>query len=179
MSLIPWDKKFKLGIKEIDDQHRQLLGIINRLYDLFKNDKHEDLEGLGQIIKEITDYSVYHFRTEEKYFKRFNYAKAAEHIKMHDQYLAKIEEWHRRYHTERDSVIFFEISNFLHKWWTYHINNADRDYVPFLEALKDSEAERLRKSNERNAKLITWLTIALFVFGLIQIIISIISLKHK
>lgn len=134
MPLIPWDDKFALGISEIDEQHKKMLAIINKLNDLFTDKKHEEQAEIDNVIKEMADYAVYHFATEEKYFQLFDYEKAEAHIQIHNQYRAKIEEWRQRYDVSKSKMIFFEISNFLQDWWTWHINNTDRDYVPFLKA---------------------------------------------
>jgi len=134
MPLIPWDNKFELGINEIDEQHKKMLSIINRAYDIFENKKHEDQSELNQLIKEMTDYADYHFETEEKYFKLYGYEKMESHIEVHNQYRTKIEDWQRQYNENKDVSLFFEISKYLQDWWIWHINNTDRDYVPFMKA---------------------------------------------
>jgi len=134
MPLIPWETKFELGISEIDEQHKKMLSIINKLDDMFEGIKNDSQVEVDKVIKEMAEYAIYHFATEEKYFNLFDYEKKAEHIKIHDQYRTKIEEWQEKYNESRDNKIFFEISNFLHDWWIWHINNTDRDYVPFMKA---------------------------------------------
>ncbi|MCX6795833.1 MAG: bacteriohemerythrin [Candidatus Falkowbacteria bacterium] len=132
MSLIPWQESYSLGISEIDSQHQKMLGIINHLADLFENDKHHNEAEIEQAIIELTEYAIYHFQTEEKYFATFNYDKAKEHIEVHDQYREKVEEWRKRYNESKDPKIFFEISEFLQNWWIWHINNTDRAYAPLF-----------------------------------------------
>ncbi len=134
MPLIPWDDEFVLGIHEIDEQHKKMLGIINKLYDIFENQKQDDQKEINLIIHEMSDYAIYHFATEAKYLKLFGYEKIEEHIAIHNQYRAKIEDWRKRYDESRDKLVFFEVTNFLHDWWTWHINNTDRAYVSFLKA---------------------------------------------
>lgn len=134
MALIPWESGFELGISEIDEQHKKMLSIINKLYDMFEGIKNEEQVKIDKIIKEMVEYALYHFATEEKYFNLFDYDKKEEHIKIHDQYRIKIAEWQARYDETKDNKIFFEISNFLHDWWQWHINNVDRSYIPFMKA---------------------------------------------
>lgn len=134
MILIPWDEKFLLGISKIDEQHQKMLAIINQLFSIFDTDKQNDQKEIDTIIQEMADYAIYHFTTEEKYFKLFNYPKTAEHIEIHNQYRNKIKDWQDRYNASKDKLVFFEISNFLQDWWTWHINNTDRAYVPYLKA---------------------------------------------
>lgn len=133
MNLIPWEDKFSIGIVEIDEQHKKMLSIINKLYSLLKEKNNDNPEEMAAIIQEMVDYAVYHFQTEEKYFALFNYEKSGEHIEIHNQYRTKIEDWHKRYSETRDSAVFFEISTYLHDWWIWHINNTDRDYAPLLK----------------------------------------------
>lgn len=134
MPLIPWESKFELGISEIDEQHKKILSIINQLDDMFEGIKSNDQVEIDKVIKEMAEYALYHFATEEKYFNLFDYEKKEEHIKIHNQYRTKISEWQEKYNETKDSKIFFEISNFLHDWWVWHINNTDRDYIPFMKA---------------------------------------------
>ena len=134
MPLIPWENKFELGISEIDEQHKKMLSIINQLDDMFEGIKSNDQVEIDKVIKEMAEYALYHFTTEEKYFNLFDYEKKEEHIAIHDQYRTKISEWQEKYNETKDSKIFFEISNFLHDWWVWHINNTDRDYIPFMKA---------------------------------------------
>ena len=134
MPLIAWKQEFVLGVEEIDEQHKRILSTINKMYSLFDSKRHEQKREIDQIIKELNDYAIYHFETEEKYFKLFGYEQAEEHVGVHNQYRQKIEEWTKRYNENEDKKIFFEMSNFLESWWTWHINHTDRAYIPFMKA---------------------------------------------
>ena len=134
MLLIPWKDEFSLGIQEIDEQHKRMLSIINKLNNLFQDEKYSNQEEIKNIIKEMADYAEYHFATEEKYFEIFSYENMTSHIEVHNQYRQKIKDWREYYNTSSDRKVFFEISEYLQSWWTWHINNTDRDYVPFLKA---------------------------------------------
>ena len=113
MPLIEWKNEFSLGISEIDEQHKKILAIINKLHDLFSDKNHQDFKEISRIIKELADYAIYHFQTEEKYFQLFGYEGAEEHIRIHNQYREKIEEWRQRYNQTKDPKIFFEVSSFV------------------------------------------------------------------
>jgi len=133
MDLIPWEDGFSIDIAGIDEQHKKMLSIINKLNSLFREKKTDSLEEIAAVIQEMIEYAFYHFQTEEKYFELFSYEKSKEHIEIHNQYRAKIEDWYKRYSETRDGAVFFEISSYLHDWWTLHINHTDRDYAPFLK----------------------------------------------
>lgn len=133
MALITWQENYALGISEIDTQHQKIVEIINRLFEMFSEHKTEDESSLKKILQELTDYADYHFQTEEKYFNLFNYSGAAGHIEMHNNYRSKIEEFKAQYETDKSEAVFFSLTNFLQDWWTWHINNMDREYVPLFQ----------------------------------------------
>ncbi|MDD2822604.1 MAG: bacteriohemerythrin [Candidatus Daviesbacteria bacterium] len=124
--MIIWDKDFSVGIKEIDEQHQKLFEIINRLDD--STNAPTNTEKISEIIKELLDYSVYHFSTEEKYFKEFNYEHTEAHIKSHNLYKEKVDQFIIDF-KEKDGNLPFEIINFLSNWWTAHVNGQDKLYV--------------------------------------------------
>lgn len=133
MALITWQDEYSLGIEEIDTQHKKIVELINRLFTMFQEHKLSDAAGLGTILKELSDYADYHFKTEEKYFDLFQYAKAPGHIEMHNNYRTKIAEFNAQYEADKSEAIFFNLTNFLQDWWIWHINNTDRDYAPLFK----------------------------------------------
>lgn len=118
---------YNLGLEEIDPQHQKLIGIINRLYDAMQSSTEKEL--LGTILKELKDYADYHFSTEEKHFEEFDYKDKEEHIKSHNSYKEKIEQFSKEFENNESNMLPFELIDFLGEWWTGHILGADRKYV--------------------------------------------------
>lgn len=88
---IPWDDAYKIGIKGIDNQHKKLFELVNRLYELEegKNTKEE----LRTILYEFSDYVRVHFKDEEDYMHSIGFPEIKEHKELHQtliEYLAKI-----------------------------------------------------------------------------------------
>lgn len=134
MSFITWKEEYALGINEIDTQHQKMLGIINELHDLMGEEAKADQTKIDKIIQEMADYAIYHFGTEEKYFRLFSYENTESHTAIHNQYVDKVNEWRARYDESKDPAIFFEIFSYLQDWWIWHICNTDREYVSFMRA---------------------------------------------
>ena len=65
-----WKMEFELGISSIDDQHKRLLEIGNRINELLINHEEDDdnYDEIFTVIEELKDYTVYHFNTEEELF---------------------------------------------------------------------------------------------------------------
>ncbi|HTX86578.1 MAG TPA: hemerythrin domain-containing protein, partial [Candidatus Nanoarchaeia archaeon] len=79
MPEIKWEDKFSVGVKELDEQHKKIIEIINRLTAM---DSAADFSGeeILKILRELNDYAHYHFTNEEIYFREFDYPKAESHI---------------------------------------------------------------------------------------------------
>lgn len=115
---LKWEDFYSVNVKEIDKQHQDVFKIINKIFEVgIKNP-----EDLKATIKEMEDYSQYHFALEEKYFKEFNYVDKEAHEKMHQAYIEQVQEF-----KEKGSN-FTEVRDFLARWWIQHIQGADRQY---------------------------------------------------
>jgi len=126
---IPWSKKISVNVKEIDDQHKHFLGILNNLYDAIYKIKLK--EKLGELLNELSDYTDIHFATEEKYFDQFHYDLADEHKKEHNQLKAKVAQFNERFKTEGEDVAA-ELVDFLEDWLLDHLENQDKKYSKFF-----------------------------------------------
>jgi len=65
MALISWNDNLSVHVGEIDRQHQQLIKMINDLDDAMKQGKGKEV--LGKIVKGLSDYTAYHFSTEERF----------------------------------------------------------------------------------------------------------------
>ena len=77
---------------------------------------------------DLKTYVAFHFAEEEKFFKKFQYEKAVEHIAQHHIYEEKINELHDRY-SNGEQNMENEIIDFLDEWILNHINIADKQYT--------------------------------------------------
>ncbi len=122
---IKWSDDYSVGLKEIDNQHKKLLNIINKLYNSFIN--RDDEKIMTEILNDMAEYTEYHFKNEEKYFMRFNYPNMQEHMKYHKIYINKINEFKKD--LEQNKKITYTVMNFLRNWIVEHIQGKDPDYV--------------------------------------------------
>lgn len=123
---IIWNESFSVGVKEIDEQHQQLFDIVNRLGNSINAPT--STEKVSDIIKELLDYSVEHFTTEEDYFEKFNYENKETHTKSHNLYKEKIDHFIEDFQ-KKNGYLSFEIIDFLTSWWVGHINGEDKQYT--------------------------------------------------
>ena len=125
-----WTDRMSVKSQEIDDQHKQLIGFLNDLYEAFMNRTHK--EQVGIIIDKMADYASYHFDTEERYFAAFNYAAQESHIKEHTDFRKKVDEFIQKYHNYNEALTY-DVVNFLRNWLQKHIMESDQRYVDCFE----------------------------------------------
>jgi hemerythrin-like metal-binding protein len=121
-----WTDAMSVQLVEIDDQHKELIKMLNEMYDAFMNKEHKTKA--GAIVNKMLDYTRYHFTTEEKYFSKFNYSGAVDHIKEHELFRNKVEEFIDKY-KKNHSALTYDVMNFLRNWLTTHIMETDRKYI--------------------------------------------------
>jgi len=87
MPFIEWNDTFSVSVDEIDNQHKKLFGIINELHDsvVERNSKRV----IGGLLKELLDYTDYHFKSEEKLYELFNFSYKF-HKKIHEDFISYI-----------------------------------------------------------------------------------------
>jgi len=123
---LEWEDKYSVGVLEIDNQHKRMFTVINELLDAINENKQE--EHLISIIDTLLQYKKFHFETEEKYFKEFNYDGAEEHIQKHKEFAKKLNEL-RDKHPSFNIEFAFELVDFLENWLTGHLMTIDQKYV--------------------------------------------------
>ena len=130
MAFIDWDKKnYSVGVDEIDDQHKQLVNLINELHSAMMARKAKEV--LGEVIDELIEYTSYHFETEEKYFDKFGYSETEEHKKIHKNFVNEVLNFQKDVQKNK-LFVSSKILNFLKDWLLNHIKVTDKKYAPFM-----------------------------------------------
>lgn len=131
---IAWNDQLSTGQSDIDDQHRQLVDMLNKLAEL--RNSRGPVESVHQVMTELTSYAGYHFRLEEELMATWavNPKNRAAHIKAHAsfvEYLGKAEAML----TENVNDTLDHLLAFLVKWLIHHITGMDARLVRELGAL--------------------------------------------
>lgn len=129
-----WKKEFELGIGSIDDQHKMLLEIGNRINDLLINHEEDDdnYDEIFTVIEELKDYTVYHFSTEEELFIKYKYPEYDEHKKEHDDFIAYIESVNLENIDDNQKMFLKELLGKIVQWVFKHIITTDFMYKDYL-----------------------------------------------
>ena len=127
-----WADEMSVGIAEVDEQHKTLVGILNRLFSAVVS--RESHEVTAEILDTLVDYSNTHFGLEEKLMQEAGYdpVEFAAHLREHRAFIEKIGSVAEKHLAEGKSVSF-EIISFLKRWLRDHILVTDRKYASALQ----------------------------------------------
>lgn len=130
-----WKDEFNLNIEEIDNQHKKLMEIGRRAYDIaIIDDGYDRYDEIMEIIDELLEYTKYHFEYEEKMLKEYNYIHVHDQEEEHSFYIYKIKDIASREDIdENQRKVVLEVIDFLSEWISKHIMIADREYAVFLK----------------------------------------------
>jgi hemerythrin-like metal-binding protein len=131
MALIEWSDTLSVGIQTIDEQHKQLVAIINELHDAMM--ARQSREVLGTTFDRLVAYTEYHFGEEAKLFEKHGYAETREHLAAHDALTGRVRELNAEF-KEGNAAISMELMDFLRDWLRNHIIGTDKKYAPFLKS---------------------------------------------
>ena len=137
MPLITWDDSIALNISEIDNQHKQLVSIINEMFDAMKDARGTQV--IDGILKRLVDYTDYHFGTEERYFGQFRYLESEHHKEEHRYLVEQVNEFKKAFDEGKikrdgsDSVLTVDLWKLLKYWLINHIKISDKKYASLFK----------------------------------------------
>jgi hemerythrin-like metal-binding protein len=129
-NLLDWTDKFLFGIEDVDEQHKQLIELVNSMFASFKMDKTK--KEIKENIKSFVDFASYHFGNEEQYFEQFNYSESKSHIKEHNEFLKQIKSFQIDYNTNKVKFLD-DIMSYIKVWLYRHFTEED---IKFVELFK-------------------------------------------
>ena len=135
---VKWNDSYKLGIKQIDDQHKGLLGLVNDLLNHTAGNKEDEFVYFKEIIGQIVDYSKIHFVTEEKIMLATQFPGYSVHKMAHDKFILTVVQNVKDFEAGK-RLVLINFSNYLKNWILGHIAIVD---VKYSEHFKRVIAER-------------------------------------
>lgn len=131
MSFFVWSEKYSVGVRELDSQHKQLMNILNELYEAMQSAT--DKAKLSKIIGELANYTKIHFATEEKYLEKYNYAGLTGQKNEHAKFIQKVQAFKDDFESGK-LALSLNIASFVKDWLSNHILGSDKQYESFLNS---------------------------------------------
>lgn len=123
-----WRAEMATGIRAIDLQHEELLGMINALADA--QALAADASVLADLAHRLDAYIVFHFGTEENLMRGLPRGSehAAEHCRQHREFVAELGKL-------RNAGAYRDLQAYLENWIVAHIMRTDRALAQQLGSL--------------------------------------------
>jgi hemerythrin len=126
---LTWSDDYSVGVEEIDDQHKMLFELLNRLF--LAAVKREDQQLTIEVLNSLLDYTKTHFGLEERLLEESGYQGLPGHREDHLRFIDKVNGIAQKFHVE-DRSVTFELINFLRNWLQNHIRQSDMEYAAHL-----------------------------------------------
>lgn len=129
--MLQFEPNMRVGIDVLDDQHKSLIGALNRLMDALWDGKGR--EEVCNSIKFLLDYTATHFADEEEWMERYGFPELEGHRLLHRQFVERVHGLAKAC-LEGNITSDLAISTFYDTWdWLKdHILKTDKRYGKFI-----------------------------------------------
>jgi hemerythrin len=142
MHIIAWSNEFALGIDEIDEQHKALVGMINALDASTHGDFSTDT--VRRLLGELNDYVRNHFAFEERLMAGGGCSQdlVTRHLGEHAYFRSVLKDLTSDFENGRRNVTVTLIEYLVH-WLLHHIVVVDRAMAHQLNAAEPNLDKRV------------------------------------
>lgn len=142
MHIIAWSSEFALGIDEIDEQHKALVGMINAL----DASTHQEFspDAVRRLLGELNDYVRDHFAFEERLMAGGGCSQelVTRHLGEHSYFRSVLRDLTSDFENGRRNITVTLIEYLVH-WLLHHIVVVDRAMAHQLSAAGPDLGERV------------------------------------
>ncbi len=125
-----WLPDYSVNIKAIDQQHQELVNILNRLF--IAVSRREGDKIIAEILDALMSYTQTHFALEERLMRQAKYKDLDAHMEEHRLLIAQLDKLCKK-HLLEEKPIYFEMLSFLKTWLREHIQGVDTKYSSALQ----------------------------------------------
>lgn len=129
---IEWTERLRVGVEEIDNQHKELFKRINNLLDACTQGKGKD-EVLNTL-RFLDDYVTVHFTAEERLQQKYNYPDYTSHKARHTEFIKNISDIKKAIEEEGVGLhLVIRTNNTVVDWLINHIGKMDKKVGALLK----------------------------------------------
>lgn len=126
---LEWTQDLAVGIRQIDLQHQELIGIINEL-DRAQGEASQ-ARALEEVLPRLSSYVLFHFGTEEAMMDRLPGPPpcVAKHFQEHQRFAGEVAALRDQKPSPAELAAFVD---YLKRWIVEHIMKTDREMAAYL-----------------------------------------------
>ncbi len=138
MTLLRWRDSLSLNVPAIDNDHKRLFDLLNRVR--FLDLAGDDPEAIIDALSELLLYTQTHFRREERLMELGNYPGLDAHRRYHREFTDKVTEAMAQFRANSTNFRANNIYKLLANWLVDHVLGEDMKIRPFVAALAEAQA---------------------------------------
>src|SRR5262245_32090012 len=122
MGLLQWNHRYSVGVDAVDHEHRELIELINRLFDeaATQGTKPAVVAFFGDLLRGISA----HFALEERFMRDHRYDQLAQHKSDHERLLDELRDMMDDFETG-DDADRVRLAHRLDAWFSRHFETHD------------------------------------------------------
>ncbi len=119
--------EYRTGIDFVDEEHKELFRITDKAYRMLHEDfSFDGYDEIMDVLTELKDYTVGHFKDEEDYMERIRYEGLAAQRRAHESFVQRIEDIDLDAVDGDPKVYLNSLIEFLLGWLINHILYTDK-----------------------------------------------------
>ena len=131
---MPWTQNLAVGVDLIDNEHKKLFEMADQLFEAGKN--HKAKEFIAELLDFLDDYTKKHFSDEESYMLRIKYPEYPLQKKLHDEFIAKLDQLKKEFKESGGNVVVVINANqMILNWLINHISILDKKIGEYAKKL--------------------------------------------
>ena len=138
--LITWSNRLSCGIKLIDDQHKELVELVNEMFNHVTGNDLQEKNYFNRVINDAVSYVKTHFATEEKLMLATKFDGYEEHKKEHESFILAVVENIKDYEAGK-RLTLSSFTRFLKDWVLSHIALMDKKYFEYFKKVASRKAD--------------------------------------
>jgi hemerythrin-like metal-binding protein len=127
--LVSWSPELSVLVNSMDDQHKELIRHLNRLYNAMVTGGHD--RGVREVIQGLQDYTLQHFRKEEVMMEKNHYPDCELQKLQHAAFIKKVADFAQKI-DDGATIDAESVMAFLKDWLVNHIQKCDRCYGEYF-----------------------------------------------
>ena len=130
MKPVQWSEKFSVGVRELDQQHQQLIKLLNILIST-RGTTNTHSETVSDTLLAMTRYAQTHFKAEERLMEAYGYPGLEDQKMQHRDFRKKTVAFSTATTLGVDQIPE-DLLEYLGAWLVHHILEADMAYRSFF-----------------------------------------------
>ena len=132
-----WDIEYSVGVAEIDNQHKELMKLVNNLISHSSDTKTERKLFFHKVIEIANNRLANHFDTEERVLSRTSYEKLTDHKKEHENLTSRVKAIRSEVGSNNEDLALYDLTLILKEYFLSHILLYDKEAKDFFKTGSD------------------------------------------